>query len=250
MANPATRDGLIDYCKRSLGEPVIEINIDPDQVEDRVDEAIQFWQEFHTDATYRTYVATLIGDSDVTNEYVTVDTDVLYVTRMFRISGGLTGTGMFSLKYQFMLNNAANMGSFTGDLAHYTQMKQYMEMLDQTLNGTPQIEYVRKMNRLYVVGDFADTDIIAGDYVVYEALKLVDPSTNGAVYNDLWLKRYTTALIKRQWGVNLLKFEGMQLPGGVQLNGRQMFDDANNEIQALEEQMRSVFEDPCDFYVG
>jgi len=250
MANPTTRDGFRDYCLRALGEPVLEVNIDEDQIEDRIDEAIQYWQAFHSEATYRTYVAQLIGDADVSNEYISVASDVLYVNRLFRISTGSTGAGMFDLKYQFILNDVANMGSFMGDLAYYVQLKQYMEILDQTLNGNPQVTFVRKMNRLYVMGDFADNDIQSGDYVVYEATKLVDKSTYGEVYNDIWLKRYATALLKRQWGANLIKFEGMQLPGGVTLNGRQMFDDANNEIQSLEETLRLTWEEPCDFFVG
>ena len=142
------------------------------------------------------------------------------------------------------------MGSFMGDLAYYVQLKQYMEILDQTLNGSPQVVFSRKMNRLYIAGDFADQDIQTGDYIVYEAYKTVDSATHSAVWNDLWLKRYATALIKRQWGANLIKFEGMQLPGGVVLNGRQMFDDANQEIQTLEENLRTVWEEPVDFYVG
>lgn len=250
MANPATRQGLIDYCKRALGDPVIEINVDPDQLEDRVDEALQFWQEYHHEATYRTYVSHLVGDSDVTNEYITLDSDVLYVTRLFRISSGTTSVGMFDLKYQFILNDVANMGSFMGDLAYYVQLKQYMEILDQTLNGSPQTTFSRKMNRLYVMGDFADQDIQSGDYIVYEAYKTVDTATHTAVWNDLWLKRYVTQLIKKQWGANLIKFEGMQLPGGVVLNGRQMFDDATTEIQTLEEKLRMDFEEPVDFFVG
>jgi len=250
MANPATRQGLIDYCLRVLGDPVLEVNVDQDQIEDRIDEALQFWQAFHSEATYRTYVSQLIGDSDVTNEYIDVGSDVLYISRLFKVASGSTSIGMFSLKYQFLLNDVANMGSFMGDLAYYVQLKQYMEILDQTLNGSPQVVFSRKMNRLYIAGDFADQDIQTGDYIVYEAYKTVDSATHSAVWNDLWLKRYATALIKRQWGANLIKFEGMQLPGGVVLNGRQMFDDANQEIQTLEENLRTVWEEPVDFYVG
>jgi len=250
MATPNSRQNLIDYCLRALGEPVLEVNVDPDQIEDRVDEALQYWQEYHSEATYKTYVSHLVGDSDVSNQYVDLDSDVLWVNRLFRVSTGSTGAGMFDIKYQFILNDVANMGSFMGDLAYYVQLKQYMEILDQTLNGTPQTIFSRKMNRLYIMGDFVDTDIQSGDYIVYEAMKTIDVATHTSAFNDMWLKRYTTALIKRQWGQNLSKFEGMQLPGGVMLNGRQLLDDANSEIEILQEKIRMEHEFPVDFYVG
>lgn len=251
MANPSTRQDLIDYSLRRLGDPVIEINVDPDQLEDRVDEALQYWQEYHSDATYRTYVSHLVGDSDVTNEYVTVSNDVIYVSRMFRISSSFnTSFSFFDIKYQMMLNDIADMQNFAGDLAYYDQLNQYLSLLDMKLNGEPQTTYSRKMNRLYLHGDFNDKDVQAGDYIVYEAFKTVDSSAHTKVWNDMWLKEYTTALIKQQWGSNLIKFEGMQLPGGVTLNGRQIFEDALQEIEKLREKIRMDFEMPADFFVG
>jgi hypothetical protein len=251
MANPTTRQGLIDYCLRRLGEPVIEINVDPDQLEDRVDEGIQYWQEFHSEATYRTYVSHLVGDSDVSNEYVDVSDDVLFVSKLFRISSSFnTSFNFFDIKYQMMLNDIADMQNFAGDLAYYDQLNQYLSLLDMKLNGEPQTTYSRKMNRLYLHGDFNDKDVQAGDYIVYEAFKTVDPTAFGKVYNDMWLKEYTTELIKQQWGANLSKFEGMQMPGGVTLNGRQLYDDATTQIERLREKIRSDFEMPADFFVG
>lgn len=251
MANPSSRQGLIDYCLRRLGDPVIEINVDIDQLEDRVDEALQYWQEYHSDATYRTYVSHLVGDSDVSNEYVTVPTDVIYVSKLFRISSTFnTSFNFFDIKYQMMLNDIADLQNFAGDLAYYEQLNQYLSLLDMKLNGEPQTTYSRKMDRLYLHGDFNDKDVQAGDYIVYEAWKTVNPSAHTKVWNDMWLKEYTTALIKQQWGSNLIKFEGMQLPGGVTLNGRQLFDDATNEIEKLREKIRLDFEMPADFFVG
>jgi len=251
MANPTSRQGLIDYCLRRLGEPVIEINVDIDQLEDRVDEALQYWQEYHSDATYRTYVSHLVGDSDVTNEYVTVPSDIIYVSKLFRISSSFnTSFNFFDIKYQMMLNDIADLQNFAGDLAYYEQLNQYLSLLDMKLNGEPQTTYSRKMDRLYLHGDFNDKDVQAGDYIVYEAWKTVDPVAHSKVWNDMWLKEYTTALIKQQWGQNLIKFEGMQLPGGVTLNGRQIYDDATNDIQRLQEKIRLDFEMPADFFVG
>ena len=250
MANPTSRQTLIDYCKRRLGEPVIEINIDYDQEQDRVDEALQYWQEFHSDATFRTYIAQQVGDSDVSREYVNVPTDVLYVTKMYNVNSNFGGsTNMFSVKYQMMLNDIANMQHFAGDMAYYEQLNQYLSLLDMKLNGSPQVTYSRHENRLYIHGDFADKDIKSGDYIVYEAYKTT-PTTNTDVWNDIWLKKYTTALFKHQWGANLIKFEGMQMPGGVTLNGRQIFDDALQDIATLQEEIRLSYETPASFFVG
>lgn len=250
MANPTSRQTLIDYCKRRLGEPVIEINIDFDQEQDRVDEALQYWQEYHSDATFRTYIAQQVGDSDVSREYVNVPTDVLYVTKMYSVNNNFGGsTNMFSVKYQMMLNDIANMQHFAGDMAYYEQLNQYLSLLDMKLNGQTQVTYSRHENRLYIHGDFADKDIKSGDYIVYEAYK-VTPTTNTDVWNDIWLKKYTTALFKHQWGANLIKFEGMQMPGGVTLNGRQIFDDALQDIATLQEEIRLSYETPASFFVG
>jgi len=251
MANPTSRQELIDYCLRRLGDPVIEINVDVDQLEDRVDEALQYWQEFHSEATFRTYVSHLIGDSDVSREYIEVPNDTLFVTRVFAISSAFnTSFNFFDIKYQMMLNDIADLQNFAGDLAYYEQMQQYLSILDMKLNGAPQVTYVRNQNRLYIHGDFADEDIKSGEYIVYEAHKLVDPASFTKIYNDMWLKEYVTALIKQQWGQNLIKFEGMQLPGGVTLNGRQIYDDASNDIEKLRERIRLEHELPVNMMVG
>tara|TARA_Y100000385_G_scaffold71583_1_gene71862 strand:+ start:355 stop:1110 length:756 start_codon:yes stop_codon:yes gene_type:complete len=251
MANPSSRQELIDYSLRRLGEPVIEINVDPDQVQDRVDEAIQYWQNYHSDATFKTYISHLVGDSDVTNEYITVPTDVIYVSKLFRISSSFnTSFNFFDIKYQMMLNDIADLQNFAGDLAYYEQLNQYLAMLDMKLNGHPQTTYSRNMDRLFLHGDFNDKDVKAGDYIVYEAWKTVDSGAHTKVFNDMWLKEYTTALIKQQWGSNLIKFEGMQMPGGVTLNGRQIFEDAMQDIEKLREKIRLDFEMPADFFVG
>lgn len=249
MANPNSRDTLIDYCKRRLGDPVIEINIDDDQVEDRVDEAIQYWQEYHSDAVFRTYVSHLVTADDVTNQYIDLDDDVLYIVRLFNLGDNISsGVNFFDVKYQMMLNDITDMQSYMGDLAYYTQLQEYLSLLDMQLNGVPQTTYARHLNRLYIHGDFKDEDIIAGQYIVYEAYKTITP--NARVYNDMWLKQYTTSLIKQQWGMNLIKFEGVQLPGGVVLNGRQLYDDALSEIQELQEKIRLEHELPTDFFIG
>ena len=251
MANPSSRATLIDYCKRRLGEPVIEVNVDEDQVEDRIDEAIQYYQEYHSDATYRGYLKHQMTASDITNQYVNIADTVLWIKRILPLSSSFGQSyNFFDIKYQMMLNDIADMNNFAGDLAYYEQLQQHLSLLDMKLNGTPQVEFSRRQNRLYIFGDITDEDIQEGEYVIAEMYSIVDPEAFGSVYNDMWLKQYTTALIKEQWGLNLMKFEGMQLPGGVIINGRQLYDDAQGELQDLREKIRLEHELPVDFMVG
>ena len=251
MATPNSRATLIDYCKRRLGDPVIEINVDEDQLEDRVDEALQYYQEFHSDATVRTYLKHLVTATDVSNEYIPISSDIIFISKMFPLTSSFnTSRNFFDIKYQMMLNDIADLMNFAGDLAYYEQMQQYLSLLDMKLNGHPQVQFARRQNRLYIFGDFVDQDIKAGDYIVAEVYTIIDPNTHTSVFNDMFVKEYTTALIKQQWGTNLIKFDGMQLPGGVVLNGRQIYDDATGEIEALRQRVRDEHELPPDFFVG
>jgi hypothetical protein len=254
MAIVTTRNELEEYCLRKLGAPVIDINVADEQIDDRIDEALEMYQEYHSDATVKMYFKHLVTATDVTNKWIPVPNNVIFVTHLFPIRiGSSSGAGMFDIKYQMMLNDMVNLNNFTGGMDYFVQMKQYLDLINMALNGTPQISYQRRQNRLHVFGDFEDKDIKAGHYLVAEAYALVDPTTTSgtkSIYNDLWLKAYTAALIKRQWGYNLMKFEGMTLPGGVMLNGRQIYDDASAEIQTLEDKLRLDFELPIDFYIG
>ena len=254
MATPSTRTELEEYCLRKLGAPVIDINVADEQIDDRIDEALEMYQEYHSDAVVKTYFKHLVTATDVTNKYIPVPNSILYVTHLFPLRpGSSSSAGMFDIKYQMMLNDMINMNNFSGGLNYYTQMQQYLELLNMALSGTPQVSYQRRQNRLHIFGDFGTGDIVAGSYLVAEAYAIVDPATTSgtkSIFNDLWLKAYATALIKKQWGSNLMKFEGMTLPGGVMLNGRQIYDDATVEIQALEEKLRLEYELPIDFYIG
>ena len=251
MAAPTSRQGLIDYCLRRLGDPVIEINVDDDQLEERIDDALQMYQEYHSDATVKTYLKHLVTADDVTNEYIPISDSIIYVSRLLPINNAFGASrNFFDIKYQMMLNDIADLQNWAGDLAYYEQMQQYLSLLDMKLNGHPQVEFARRQNRLYIHGDFADSDIKEGDYIIAEVYQIVDPDTHTSVYDDMWLKEYSTALIKQQWGANLIKFEGMQLPGGVTLNGRQLFDDATQDIERLRERIRLEHELPPNFFVG
>lgn len=250
MANPSTRQSLIDYCLRQLGDPVIEINVDPDQLEDRVDEALQYWQDFHSDATLRTYLKHVVTQENIDNGYIPLSSNITYVTRLFPITDSTSSRNFFDIKYQLSLNDFWDLQTYVGDLAYYEQMQQYLSLIDMKLTGTPQVRFSRIQNRLYIDGDLDGEDIKVGDYVVAEVYEIVDGSSFSGVWNNRWLKEYTTAIIKRQWGQNLIKFEGMQLPGGVTLNGRQLYEDALSDIERLKEEMKMEHEFPADFFVG
>jgi len=249
MAQPTNRATLTTYALRQLGEPVIEVNIDTDQIEDCLDDAITYWQEFHGDATYRTYVTYQLVQADLDNGYISIDPSILFIKSMFQIP--LAGFGFNDFKYEFFLSQGG-LASSSGmtDLAYYYQLKQYVSMIDDELQGTPTTTYVRHQDRLYIHGEFESEDLILGSWVAYEAFKTIDPATNTQMYSDIWLKEYTSALFKRQWGMNLLKFENMQLPGGVVVNGRQLYDDATADIDRLRDKIRMDHEEPIDFFVG
>ena len=243
----STREQLTDYCLRRLGEPVVEINVDEDQIEDKVDDALQIYREFHSDATFRNYYEYQITATDIANRYITVPARLIYVTKLFPVSASFVGSSnMFSFNYQ------------------YDQTRSYMELVDMKVNGLPMITFSRRQDRLYIWSDVEDQQIEAGDHICLECYEVVPtpeeiaatPLDSGqvagtsSVYNDMFMKDYTTALIKEQWGINMSKFEGMQLPGGVTINGRQILEDARQELDTLRERLRLEMEDPIDFLVG
>jgi len=250
MATPNSRQSLIDFCLRRLGAPVIEINVDDDQIEDKVDDALQMYQEFHSDASYRTYLKHVITQTDKDNGYIPIDSNVLYVSQMFPLNPTFSSVNLFDIRYQMMLNSLGDFMNFAGGMAYYYQMQQYLEFLDMVLSGYPQTTWSRHQDRLYIWGEWSNGDLAVGDYVVAEVYTAVDPDSFSSVYNDMFIKNYTTALIKQQWGMNMSKFEGMQLPGGVTISGRQILDDANTELRELEEKLRLEQELPPDFFVG
>ena len=157
MAVPYSRATLIDYCKRRLGDPVIEVNVDEDQLEDRVDEALQYYQEFHSDATLRTYLKHQVTATDVSNEYIPISSNIIFVSKLFPVSSSFSSSvNFFDIKYQMRLIDLADLQRYAGDLAYYEQMQQYLSLLDMKLNGHPQVQFSRRENRLYIFGDFGD----------------------------------------------------------------------------------------------
>ncbi|MBT3544672.1 MAG: hypothetical protein HN488_04930 [Saprospiraceae bacterium] len=248
MAKPNSRSTFIDYCLRALGAPVIEINVDEDQIDDRVEEALQFYQEYHSDAMEKVFLKHQITADDITNGYIPINDLITNVMRVFPFTDTTTNP-LFDVKYQMRLNDVWSLG-YMGSLAEYEMAQQYLSMLDMILdNGDKHVDFNRHRNTLRIDMDWSN-EVAVGDYIVVECYRILDPETYTDVYNDYYLKKYATALIKRQWGINLSKFEGMVMPGGVTFNGRQMFDDATAELEKLEEEVRLNWELPVDFYTG
>jgi len=247
MAKVTSREGLRDYCLRRLGSPVLEINVDDDQVEDRIDDAFQFYREYHYDAIERVYLKHQITEADKTNQYISVPDTVVGVQEIFPFTNKSDGLNLFSLKYQIMINDLYSLMST--DLIYYYTVKREIELINQLLVGQKPIRFNRHMNRLFIDMDWA-ADVAVGEYLLVDCYRILDPETYRDVYDDRFLKMYTTALIKRQWGDNLKKFSGMQLPGGVTLNGETIYNEAMSEIKQIEDDIQSSFQLPVDFFTG
>ena len=245
MAKPTNRATLIEYCLRALGQPVLEINIDQDQIDDRIDEALQKYYDYHYDGQRRVYIPILVHDYDIANGYFVLEDNVISVVRSLPLTSSWSGMNMFNMKYQMYLNDFYAL--YRADsMQYYVEMQQYLSTLDSLLNGLQTIQYQRHGNRLYIETKLSEK-VQVGQYIMIEAYTQVESEE---VYNDFWLKRYATALIQFQWGANLAKFDGMQLPGGVTINARQYIDDAESDIKLLEEELRNTHELPVDFITG
>lgn len=249
MAKPNSRQTFIDYCLRNLGAPVIEINVDDDQVEDRVDEALQFYQQYHSDAIEKVYLKHQVTQTDIDNGYIAINDLVTDVVRVMPLRDTMSTNNLFDVKYQIHLNDVYNLG-FLGSLVDYEMTQQWLSLLDRIMDADDKhISFERHKNQLRIDMDWKH-EVAVDQYIVIECYRIIDPDTYTDVYNDYYLKKYATALIKQQWGQNLLKFEGMTMPGGVQFNGRQIYEDAQQDIEKLTEEVRLNWEQPVDFYTG
>tara|TARA_Y100001937_G_scaffold32260_2_gene46101 strand:- start:3382 stop:4131 length:750 start_codon:yes stop_codon:yes gene_type:complete len=249
MAKPSTRQQLKDYSLKRLGHPVIQINVDDAQLEDAIDDALQFFAEYHFDGVETAYLKHQVTQDDIDNEFLSmdsIDANVISVIRLFQLSTHTTN--MFDVSYQLALNDFY--GTFTtGSLTNFTMTKQYLEMLSDILDPEKNFRFSKVTNKLY--GDFNwSEDVNVGDFLIIEVYRVLDPDTYPEIYNDRLLKKYVTSLVKRQWGANLSKFGGVQLPGGVEFNGQKILDEAREEIDKIEEEVQDKFELPPDFSVG
>ena len=282
MAQPSTRSELITYAKRQLGAPVLEINVADEQVEDLLDDAIQYFQERHFDGVYPSFLKYKLTEDDITRgrsrdgqtdnigittttatatidggtttfsftetaNYLQLPDDIIGVSKVFHFDGSnRMSSGMFSLKYQLFLNDVYFYGST--ELLTYAMTKTYLEDINFLLTTQKQIRFNKRQNRLYLDIDWSS--VSADEFLVFDVFRTLNPNDYAKVYNDSFLKRYFTALVKKQWGQNLMKFQGVKLPGGVELNGRQIYDDAMNDLTIIREQMSNTYEIPPLDFIG
>lgn len=247
MATPTTRTEFKEFCLRALGKPVIEINVDDDQVDDRVDQALRFYYDYHFDGSEKIYYKHLVDANTVANMYIDLPENIIGAVRMFPMDSISTSSGdIFNIRYQIALNDLYTLTNVA--LIDYYMTMEHLSMVQEILVGKPQIRYNRHRNRLHI--DETKGDLTEGRYLVIEAYEIVDPSIYTDVWSDRWLQNYTTQQIKRQWGSNLTKFEGLQLPGGITFNGTKIYDDADAEIKRLEEEMITNYSLPVMDMIG
>ena len=279
MAKPSTRQGLIDYCLRQLGAPVLEINVADEQIDDLVDDAIQYFNERHYDGVERMYlkykvsqedldrgkaegtdgvgIVTTTGTSNIsgisttfnfyeTSNYIQVPDSVIGIEKIFKFDTSSISGGMFSIKYQLFLNDLYYFNSV--ELLQYAMTKSYLEDIDFLLTTDKQIRFNKRQNRLYLDIDWGAQS--KDTFFVIDCHRALDPEDFSKIYNDSFMKKYLTSLIKRQWGQNLIKFNGVKLPGGIELNGRQIYEDAQRELEDIKQRMSMEYELPPIDLIG
>jgi hypothetical protein len=253
MAQPSTRTELKDYCLRKLGFPVIDINVDDDQLEDRIDDALQQFRNYHFDGIERTWLAHQLTAGDITNKYVQLADSIIGVSKVFPYTGSTqsstssAGFNIFDINYQLRLNDFYNLTS--SSYTYYVIAREHLSMLDMIITGEYPYTFNKVTGKLNFQIDM-DNRFKPGNYMVFECLRVVDAEAYSKVFNDLWLKAYTTQLFKRQWGENLKKYDNYVLPGGLVINGQRIWDEASIEVEKLEEKLRDTYEEPIPFLVG
>lgn len=247
MAVPTTREEFKEYCLRKLGKPVIEINVDDDQVDDRIDEALRYYWDYHFDGTDKVYYKHQVSQQNITDKYITLPENIIGAVRVFPIADPIVRSDdLFNIRYQIALNDLYTLTSVS--MVPYYMTMEHLALISELLVGQQPIRFNRHKNRLYVDMDWGK--INEGEFLLIEAYEVVDPDTWAQVWSDRWLQNYTTAKIKYQWGSNLTKFTGMNLPGGVQFNGEKILNDAQDELQKMEQEMISSYSLPVSDMIG
>ena len=271
MAIPNTRETFKKYCLRALGHPVIDVNVDPDQIEDRIDQALQYFSQYHYDGAERVYLKYKVTQADIdraksdntlptvtdidgsttaswkeAKNYIPVPSSIISIIKIFNFSDK-ANLNMFDIRYQLRLNDLYDFSSTS--IIHYNMTMQHLDLLDNILVGQKPIRHNQHQNRLYVDMDW-ENDIVVDEFLVIEAIRKLDPASFPNIWNDMFLKRYTVQLIKLQWGANLIKFNGVQMLGGVTINGETIYQQAQEEINKLEEQIQLAYELPPEIMVG
>jgi hypothetical protein len=244
---PANKEELKDFCLRQLGYPVIQVNVDDVQVEDAIELAFEFWNEFHFNGTERSYVKHQITQQDLDNQYIPVSDGLIGAIRVFPVGGSYLAMNMFDLRYQLRLNDLWDLSSTS--YVNYALTMQHLATLNMIFTGQQPIRFNRITNKLYIDWDWKN-DIQPGEYIIVEGIVITDPTTYTRVWNDRMLKKLATAYVKKQWGQNMSKFDKMQLPGGVMMRGVDIFNEATAEIEKIELEIRSTYEQPPAFLVG
>jgi hypothetical protein len=247
LTKPANREELKDFCLRQLGYPVIQINVDDEQVNDAIELAFEYWNEFHFDGTERTYVKHQITAQDKTNGYIQLSDQIIGAVRIFPIGGNNMAMNMFDLRYQLRLNDLWDLSSTS--YVNYSLTMQHLATLDLIFTGQTPVRFNKINNRLYIDHDWVN-DVDVGEFVIVEGMIITDPVQFTAVWNNRMLKKLATAYVKKQWGANMSKFDKMQLPGGVTMRGVDIYNEAVAEIAATEQEIRNVYESPPGFLVG
>ena len=249
---PDSRQNLIDYARRKLGEPVIELNVDDDQIQDRLDDALQLYREFHYDGVERTYLRHQVTQDDIDNEFIPAPDPIQSVTRAFVFSGLFNNT-IFNFPARFSISRLGSLGGFaTRPFINLTSLditKRWLELAQQLLNPEKPIRFNKVTNKIFIDMNWEE-EIRPDEFLIFEVWVIVDPEKYNEAFNDAWLKAYFTALVKKQWAGNLSKYEGIQLPGGVTLNGAQLLGEAKEEIEKLETDLEEKWSLPPDFMVG
>jgi hypothetical protein len=247
MATPTTKATFKEYCLRKLGKPVIEINVDDDQVDDRIDEALRYWYDYHFDGSEKVYYKHAITETDVANKYITLPENIIGAVSIFSMGDpSISSDDLFNIRYQIALNDIYTLTNVS--LVPYYMVMEHLALMTELLVGKQPIRYSRHKDRLHVDMDW--NTVAVGSFLLVEAYEVVDPETFTDAYNDRWLQNYATTLIKEQWGSNLTKFTGMTLPGGVQFNGEKIYDDAVAERRKLEDEMIAGYSLPVLDMIG
>ena len=232
MPQPASREEFKDYILRKIGAPVIQVNVSEEQIEDRVDEAVSFWRDYHYNGSQMVYLRHELTQNDVDNGYITLPAGLLGISKVFDLNTSISAsTGMFNDQYQFVLNNLTDLTSY--GITNYYMTMQHLEFLKEMLVGKQMVRYNKHVNKLYI--DVAKSSLTVGRYIIVEAYDIIDPDEYADVWSDRWLQNYASVLVREQWGLNLTKFTNMQLVGGVQFNGEQILQEARAEREKMEE---------------
>lgn len=246
MAIPASRAEFKEYCLRKLGKPVLKINVSDEQVEDRIDEALKYYYDYHFDGSEKIYYKHVVTEQDRTNKYITLPENILGAVNIFPIGTGLNTNNLFNIRYQIALNDLYTLTSVS--MVPYYMALTHIQLLEQLLVGQQPLRYNRHTNKLYIDMDWDRVDV--GQFILVEAYEVINPDIYTDAWGDRWLLRYATELIKKQWGSNTKKFGNMKMPDGTIFNGKEIYEEAHDEIEKLESEMINSYSLPANFMVG